>query len=147
MKTHHNPGPMDAPPGLLEYAAGEDFTMVPVPPHKVHDCGCGKPWQDDGACPCACHSPEGRVKFGPGWGPPQYLLTTKETEVAAACIAAVLEDYERMDPACPLWVVTQEYTGTGFYGRRLDHLDPQATDARVAAARSALEKMRGQVAA
>jgi hypothetical protein len=121
MKAHHNPGPMDAPPGLLEYAAGEDFAPAPRMVARAKD-------------PETARLIVARVNG---------VLTPGEAEVAAACVAAMLEDYEKADPACPLFV-WKPSDGGDVWARRM--LNDSATDARVSAARSALAKLRGPVA-
>lgn len=126
MKTNHNPGPMDAPPGLLVYAAGEDFPVSPAA-HPLYCARCGFTHARPSGTGCM------GVKPGDGG-----VLTREEAEVAAACVDAMLEDYEKLDPACPLLVWKQTVPRFG-YSRSLDY---PATDTRVAAARSALAKLR-----
>lgn len=67
------------------------------------------------------------------------LLTPEEASAAADCVAAMLEDYAKLDPACPLMV----WAGPPpVDNRRNRPVNEPATQARVAAARSALLKLQ-----
>lgn len=64
-------------------------------------------------------------------------LTPEEASAAADCVAAMLEDFANLDPACVLMV----WAGpVPTFGDR--PVDEPATQARVAAARAALVKLR-----
>jgi hypothetical protein len=66
-------------------------------------------------------------------------LTPDEARAAADCVAEVLSDYERLDPACRLMV----WAGPPpLDDRRNRPVNEPDTQARVAAARSALQKLR-----
>ena len=69
-------------------------------------------------------------------------LTPEEASAAADCVAAMLEDFANLDPACVLMV----WAGPATTASDDDHMrrpvDESATQARVAAARAALVKLR-----
>lgn len=70
------------------------------------------------------------------------LLTPEEASVAADCVAVILEDFEKLDPACPLMVWAGPATSASDDDHMRRPVDEPATQARVAAARAALVKLR-----
>jgi hypothetical protein len=70
-------------------------------------------------------------------------LTPEEASAAADCVAAMLEDFANLDPACVLMVwegPVKVWNDTVHEFSR--PVDEPATQARVAAARAALVKLR-----
>lgn len=134
--THGNPGPMDAMPGQAEYVLPAD---AKAKPHPLYCQRCGFTHARPSETGCMGHERAARLEAA--------ALTPEEAEVAAACVAAMLEDYDKLDPAYPLLVWHNAAPGPTPVLGPARRLDGAATDASVAAARSALAKLREVVSA
>jgi hypothetical protein len=118
--------------------------------------GGGNPYYQCASCRRSAPEINGKVSRHEawcGWRKEQEAasrtLTPEEASAAADCVAAMLEDFANLDPACvlmvwagPVHAFHKQMSVDKYEAHFSRPVDEPATQARVAAARAALVKLR-----